>query len=203
MSAHQNVTCYGMTLVEVVIATSLFTVLMLTVMNTVVSLYQNNATAIAQATEIDNGRRGISNFIQDVREMTYADDGAFPLVVMQPNKIGFYSDIDRDDSVEYVEYVYTSASTTLQKNIYNATGTPAVYNLATPDQKIIVSQYVQNVLSSTSTFFYYDASGVTVSSSSNISDVRYIKGQIIVNVNPNKDPGLFLINGSALLRNLN
>lgn len=192
----------GMTLVEVVVVVALFTLLMLVITDVTDALYRNNAYTIAQSTEIDSARRGIQIAVRDIREMTYADNGAFPLVVMDPDRIGFYSDTDQDQSVEYIEYVYTAASTTLTKNIYNATGTPRTYNLTTPDQTVTLSTYVQNALNSTSTFYYYDASGAAITNPSDLVEVRYIHTQIIVNVDPIRDPGEFLITGSSALRNL-
>ena len=190
-----------MTLVEVIVVSALFALLMAGVAESIYVIYNSNAYAIAQAAQIDYARRGMHTLVSDMREMTYSDNGAFPLVTMKPNEIGFYSDIDHDNSVEYVQYKYDAASTTFEKMVYNATGTPATYP-TTPDQTYTLSSYVQNELTSTSTFFYYDKNGDQLTSSSSIADVRYITAQIIVNVDPVRDPGEFLITGSAALRNL-
>lgn len=135
-----------------------------------------------------------------MREMTFGEDGTFPVVVKEPNLIGFYSDIDRDDSVEYVEFEL--ASTTFYKYVYNATGSPPVYDFTTPDETNIISEYVQNSVNGTSTFFYYDTNNQPLDSSSLLTDVRYIRTQIIVNIDPLRSPGEFMLQSGVAPRNL-
>lgn len=166
----------------------------------IASLYKSNAYTIAQAHQVQFARQGIHAMVRDLREMTYADDGTFPLARMEDNIIGFYSDIDRDDSVEYVEYEL--ASTTLSKRVYNATGTPVTYDTSSADNTFIVSEYVQNLVQATSTFFYFDTYGVQANGASTVTDIRYIQVQSIVNVDPIRDPGQFMLRGSAALRNV-
>lgn len=190
-----------MTLAELLVSVALFTVLMLVVTNGIQRMYTYNAYTFAQAYQVQNARLGMKEFIRDIREMTFADNGTFPLAVMEPNRIGFYSDIDRDDSVEYVQFQYMS-TTTIVKTTYNATGSPPTYSTSTPDSTTILSRYVQNDLQATSTFYYYDAAGNTVTNPFNITDVRYIEAQIIVNIDPVRDPGQYMLRSSAALRNV-
>ena len=191
----------GMTLLEVVIVLSIYMLLMGAVSTSVIYLYQANGYTIAQSYEIDHARRGLQSFIRDVREMTYADDGTFPIAVMEDHRFGFYSDVDRDDSVEYTEYVL--ATSTITKYVYAATGTPPVYNLVTPVSQETLSEYVQNIIQSLDTFRYYDADGVEVTGAGALlTDVRYIEARIIVNIDPNRSPGEFLLHTGVAPRNL-
>ncbi len=190
----------GMTLVEVIVVIGISTLLATTIFTSIQSLYQQNAYSYAQAYEVDNARRGINRFARDVREMTYAEDGSFPVAIMEPHFLAFYSDIDKDNSVEYVEYELST--TTLHKRIFNATGNPPIYNFATPDQSIALSEYVQNLTEATSTFFYYDENGTALNASSPLTDVRYIKAQLIVNIDPIQAPGEFMLRMGIAPRNL-
>lgn len=189
----------GMTLVEMLVVIALYTIVLLALTNNIVAFYRFNSYTIAQAYQVDGARRGMQFLVRDLREMTYADNGTFPLARMQSNLIGFYSDIDRDNSVEYVEYQL--ASTTFTKRIYNATGTPPVYN-GTPSETIVLSTYVQNINQATSTFLYYDENGNRSTASSTVTDIRYIEAKIIVNIDPVRDPGQFMLRSSSALRNL-
>lgn len=191
----------GMTFVEMVVVTALFSILMIAVGNSVASLYRANAYTFAQSYEVSHARRGVQAFTRDVREMTFADDGTFPLARMEDRIIGFYSDIDRDSSVEYVEYELAT-STILVKRVYNATGSPPVYNTATPDETYILSEYVQNIVQGTSTFMYYDTYGAPATATSSVTDIRYITVQLIVNIDPVRSPGQFMLRSSAALRNV-
>lgn len=190
----------GFTLVETIVVLALYTIIMLAVTTGIHNMYRYNAYTFAQAYQVQNARIGMQSLIRDIREMTYADDGSFPLVTMEDNKIAFYSDIDRDDSVEYVEYELTD--TILTKSVFNATGSPPVYDTGSPDEFYTMSRYVQNLNQGTSTFSYYDNNGIGIASSTNLIDVRYIKAQIIVNIDPIRDPGEYMLRSSAALRNL-
>jgi len=190
----------GMTLVEMLIAIGIYTVLMLAITNSITTFYQYNAYALEQSNEVDNARRGVTQWNRDVKEMTTAEDGTWPMAISGEHRLGYYSDTDRDDSVEYVEYIL--ASTTLRKFTYNPTGSPATYDLTTPDSEEILSEYVQNRNQATSTFFYYDNNGVQLASTSPIINIRYIQMQIIVNIDPDRNPGEFMLRSSLAPRNL-
>jgi prepilin-type N-terminal cleavage/methylation domain-containing protein len=189
----------GFTLVEMIIVIAIYTLVMFALFTSVTSFYRYNAYAVAQSYQVNQARRGMEAFVRDVREMTYADDGTYPLARIESNLIGFYSDIDRDDSVEYVEYELSS--TTLQERIYSATGTPPVYG-ATPEETRILSEYVQNIGQGTSTFEYFDANGDQATASTTVTDIVYVVAKIIVNIDPVRDPGEFMLKSSAALRNL-
>lgn len=190
----------GMTLVEAVVAIGIFTVLSLAITTSVTSLYSYNAYTIEQANEIDNARRGITQWSRDAKELTTAEDGTYAVAVIDEHTFGYYSDTDLDSTVEYVEYVL--ATTTLTKYTYNPTGSPATYNLSSPDRAEILSEYVQNINQGTSTFFYYDNVGSALSSTSPIIDVRLIRMQLIVNIDPARSPGEFMLRSSIAPRNV-
>ena len=179
--------------------TALVSLLMFTIGSSISSFYSYNSYTIAQSYEVSQARRGIESLVRDIREMTYADDGTFPLAVMETDNIGFYSDIDRDDSVEYVEYGL--AGTTLTKNVYNATGAPPVYNLGSPDEVFTISEYVQNLSQVVTTFSYFTETG-TSTATSTVTDIKYVVVELVVNIDPIRDPGEFTLRSSASLRNL-
>lgn len=189
----------GFTLVEMLIVAAIFALIMYAVLQSIDTFYKFNAYSIAQAYQVDHARRGMDILVRDMREMTFADDGTFPLAVMGPNNVGFYSDVDRDNSVEYIEYEL--ATTTLIKRIYGATGNPPVYGTV-PEETHILSEYVQNLNQSTSTFYFYDRNGALATASTTVTDIVYLGAQIIVNIDPVRDPGQFMLRSSAALRNL-
>lgn len=190
----------GLTLVETVVVIALYTILTGMIFTAAQSLYQTNNFSAAQAEEVDHARRGMTRLTRDLREMTYAEDGTFPVAAIEDHLIGFYSDIDKDNSVEYVEYEL--ATTTLYKRTYNAVGSPPVYNFSSPDKTETLSLYVQNIDQATSTFFYFDTNNTALSSTSLLTDVRYIRAQIIVNINPIHAPGEFMLRSGVAPRNL-
>lgn len=196
-----DTTISGFTLIEALVVIALNTALMAVIMSTVTQLYKNNSYSFEQANEIEVARRGMSNWVRDAREMNLAANGAFPLVELSSTTMGFYSDVDKDNSVEYVKYVLSS--TTLRKYIYNPSGYPATYSTSTPDSIQIMSTYVQNIKQNQKTFTYYSDTGAEiVNPSSFISDVSYISLKLIVNIDPVRSPGEFMLQGSAAPRNI-
>lgn len=178
---------------------TLFSVISLVIFNAIASFYRYNAYTVAQSYQVEHARRGVELLVRDMREMTFADNGAFPLVAMGTSSVSFYSDIDRDFSVELVEYELTD--TTLYKRIYNATGSPPEYD-DTEDETITISEYVQNGLQDLPIFTYYDGDGAVLAPSGTVTDVRYVDVHLIVNIDPVRDPGEFMLRSSASLRNL-
>lgn len=190
----------GFTLVEMLVVVALCTILTLALTNSIVSFYRLNSYTIAQSYQVDFARRGIDVMVRDLREMTYADNGTFPLATTSAYKIGFFSDIDRDNSVEYVEY--NLSSTTLYKFIYNATGSPPTYSTSTPQSTTTLSEYVQNKIQNIPIFVYYTDKGLPATATTTATDLRYVKVSVIVNIDPVRDPGQFELRSSAALRNL-
>lgn len=191
---------HAFTLTETLVILGLYVLIMAMVTGAVQSLYESSGYASAQAREVDNARRGMTMLVRDLREMTYAEDGTFPVARIEPHVIGFYSDIDKDDSVEYVEYEL--ATTTLYKRTYAATGTPPSYDFSSPEETAILSRYVQNINQGTSTFFYFDTNTQPLGGGSLLTDVRYIRAQIIVNIDPVRSPGEYLLRNGVAPRNL-
>lgn len=191
----------GFTLVETIMVVGIYVIMLLVISTSVVNLYKTNGYNLAQSYEIDQARRGLQTLIGDAREMTYADDGTFPVAVMEDHRFGFYSDVDNDPAIEYV--LYELSSTTIFKRTYNPTGNPPVYNLATPNTVETLSEYVQNNLQATSTFSYFDSAGLLLTSTSSLlTDVRYIETKIIVNIDPFRSPGEFLLKSGVSPRNV-
>lgn len=192
--------CGGFTLIEMLLVIALTTLVSGALISGIVAFYRYNDYAIAQAYQVSYARQGVDIMIRDLREMTYADDGTFPLVSMSSTSVSFYSDIDRDNSVEYVRY--RLSTTTLIKHIFDATGTPPVYSTTTPSATIILSEYVQNSLQNLPIFTYYDEQGTEAVATTTLTDIRYIGVSVIVNIDPIRDPGQFMLQSSAALRNL-
>jgi prepilin-type N-terminal cleavage/methylation domain-containing protein len=191
----------GFTLAEMVIVIAIHTMLLAAIMSAVTLIYKNNSYTFEQANEIEAARRSIGIWVRDAREMTLGADGSYPVAVLQNNKMGFYSDIDRDSNVEYVEY--TLSSTTLTKKTYNPVGSPPVYSTTTADSTEILSIYVQNSLQGVPVFTYYSATGTVLASpSAMLTDMRYVVMKVIVNIDPNRSPGEFMLRASAAPRNI-
>lgn len=180
---------------------ALVTVISLVLTNSIATFYKQNAYTLAQSYQLMYARAGIKSLTRDMREMTASESGGFPLVTMQSYKVAFYSDIDHDDAVEYVEYELVGSD--FYKRIYNPTvmSGALVYDLSSPTEERTVSRYVQNRIDGTVMFRYYDGSGTEVTATSSITNVTYITADVVVNVDPIRDPGQYMLHTGAFLRN--
>lgn len=180
--------------------TSISTVLMLVITFTIMSVYRNNAYALAQTGEIDSARRGLQTWTQDAREMDFGANGAYAIQFAGPHYFSFYSDIDPDAVTELIEYQLTE--TTLYRRVHKAGGFPATYSTSTPSI-FTLSEYVQNTIDGISTFRYFNSNGAEIlNPNAQITDIRYIRMQLVVNIDPVRAPGEFMLEGSAAPRNL-
>lgn len=197
---NSNQTTSGMTLVELVVLIGIYTLLLLAITSAIQSFYQQNSYTIPQAQQVNSARRGLDSLIADIREMTEAEDGSYPVRIIEPYRIGFFSDVDRDAAVEYVEFELIG--TDLHKRIYKSAGSPPAYDFNTPDELFLISTYVQNNLENRPIFQYFDTNQIQMSSTSPQTLVRFIRLEIIVNIDPFRSPGEFMLRSSVAPRNL-
>lgn len=189
----------GLTVIEMVVTIAIFTLAMGAVVGSILTFYRGTDFAIEQAFAVESARRGVDRMVRDIREATFADTGAFPIIAMSTTSLSFYSDIDRDASVERVRFFLDGD--TFKKGVTNATGTPSAYILSTEEESI-VSEHVQNGIEGTSIFEYFDSDGTLIATTTNIADVAFVRVSLIVNVNPVRLPNEFTLRSSATLRNL-
>ena len=66
------------------------------------------AYVLEETAALDSARSGLATALHDIREATYGDDGAYP-VVAATSTLTFYADIDGNGSVERVRYYARTA----------------------------------------------------------------------------------------------
>lgn len=193
-----NILPRGLTLLEVVVSTTLFTVIMGVVVSSVLFFYRANTSSLEQSYQIDAARRGVEFMVRDLREVTTADDGSYPLSTIASTSITFYSDTDLDLGVERI--TYTLATSTLTRTVLDSAGVPPSY--AGVGTTTVVSEYVRNLEEAEPIFRYYDEAGAEVTNYASVSAVRFVSVSLIVNVLPVRAPAEFTLRSSATLRNL-
>ncbi len=189
----------GMTMIEMLVTLSIFIVVMLAITFSLFSFYRYNAYGIEQATAIDSARRGIEPTINNIREAAYSDEGAYPIVSASQNSFLFYSDIDRDNSIEKVRLFLDSG--VFKKGTTESAGDPPTYD-GQPETVFILAENVRNADQGVNIFRYYDNTGTEILDLTDVSSITFVKMSVIVNVNPSRNPIEFILNASASLRNL-
>lgn len=189
----------GFSLIETILVIAIGTLVMLAVMSSVLYFYRTNSNTIEQGFALSSARKGIEFMVRDIREATYSDNGAYPIILLGDNSFSFYSDIDRDNSVEQVRYFLDGDF--LKKGTTNSTGAIPVYN-PIDEEIVVISDFVRNSYTSTDIFQYFDSTGVEVTDYNDITSVIFVKVNLIVNINPERLPEEFELHSSATLRNV-
>ena len=125
----KNKSKFGFTIIETLIVIAVFILIMIAVASSILYFYKSNTITLEQAYAINSARKGIEFMVRDIREVIYSDEGAYPVISMGANSFYFYSDIDRDNSVERIRYFIDG--TDLKKGLTESSGDPPKY----PDRK--------------------------------------------------------------------
>lgn len=188
----------GYTLLEVVIVVGITSIVLGIITGSVLSFYKSNTNTLEQAIQVDSARKGVEYLVRDLREAGFADDGSFPIIQNSSTSISFYSDVDRDFSVEKIRYFLEG--TTLKKGITNAVGSPPLYTGT--EQVTAVSEYIRNIEQGIPVFRYYTATSTEIASGANPTNISFVTLDLVVNVDVNRLPGQFTLHSSATIRNL-
>ncbi len=94
----------GFTLVETVVAISVFTLILGALFGLVTMAYRTYGYTWEQSLAIDEARRGIEIMVKEIREAKSGDNGSFAIERADDKQFIFYSDIDNDGKTERVRY---------------------------------------------------------------------------------------------------
>jgi len=189
----------GFTIIETLIVIGIFVLIMTAVSSSILYFYKSNAITLEQAYAINSARKGIEFMARDIKEIIYSDEGAYPIISMSANSFYFYSDIDRDDSVERVRYFVDGVD--LKKGLTKSIGDPPQY-LDINEKISVISDSVRNIEQQKPVFIFFDNQGNEIIDYNKISAVAFVKVNLIVNINTNRLPDEFTLRSSATLRNL-
>ena len=195
----------GFSLIEVVVAMGIAAIvfLMVGVLGNQFSIVSNFVNQKLQ----NEGRAqsALQTMVREIRSAGPSAIGGFAIESATPSSFIFFSDIDGDGLVERVRYFLstsTAATSTISKGIVKPAGNPLAYVTSTEAMSPIITDSV-----STSTIFsYFDANytGTENSLPSPIdpSKIRIIKIEVMVDVNPGKNPSPTYFTNSVMIRSL-
>lgn len=192
-------TDHAFSLVETLVVIGISSFIMLTLARGIVFFYDTNEYAVQQSAAVRSASAGVESLVQDIREASFADNGAFPVESFGTSSLTLYADVNKDERVEQVRYQLKSSN--LERIITASTGTPPAY---TGDvSSTTVSDSVRNRNQNRPIFTFYDVNGDQMSLTDNRQDIAFISIELIVNVDPNRQPDNTTIKSSAALRNIN
>lgn len=189
----------GFTLIEAMVVVVLTTVVAGALLSAIQSFYRGNAYVFEAAVSVDSARRGTAIALENLREASYADDGAYPISAAATSTVTFYSDTDADGAIERVRIFILGE--TLYRVVTNAVGNPPSYVGQAGATTTIVA-FVRNG-TSTPLFKYYDVAGTQLSTTTtDISEIASVVSTLMIDLNPYRAPNVLTLTGSATLRNL-
>lgn len=192
----------GFTLIEILIAMSIFTGLAILLSNFQKDIFINN-TFIKNSLVAESEARGaLKRAIAELRAASPANNGLYPIALADKNSLTFFSDIDRDGLRERVRYFVATSS--LKRGVTKPTGSPYAYN----DANETLSVAVHDIINPTSTpiFNYFDEAYNGTSSPLtwpiNVPDVRLVKITIMIDTDPIRSPTIMTFSSQVMVRNL-
>jgi len=94
----------GFTLIELIIAVAILAIITVAISLLFINLYKEQASDVARIKRIDTASKTIEMMSGEIRKMNRAENGIFPLEVVQEQALVFYSDVDNDGLTERIEY---------------------------------------------------------------------------------------------------
>ena len=141
----------GFSLIELLVAMAIISILGLGVISLQYILGQNQVLVWNSFISIDDSNEAVSQMVREIRTSRYGDNGAFPIISAFDQELIFYSNVDDDTGTERVRYFLTDA--TLYKGVIDPVGYPVTYPLAN-EKLFALSQVVRN--GATPIFYYYN-----------------------------------------------
>lgn len=195
-----------MTLVEMMIAIAISTLILAGLSKLFVQSFQNNAFVLEEGQTALINQRAVDSLVRDIRRARQADNGNYPVVSGSGFDLVFYADADGDGKTERIHYFLDNGL--LKRGVRLPTaGSPVTY--APGDATVVtVATAIYNTPSEP-IFTYYNANypGDTVhnplSMPITVSDVRLVKVHIAMNIDPNHAPDSINFESFAEFRNLN
>ena len=189
-----------MTLIEAVVWIGIFTLTTIALTQSLLYFYRINRYTLQEATAIASAQHGMEQVVKALRTASYSNNGAYPIVSISPSQIIFYANVVKNDPLIQQVRFFVQGNSLLQ-GLTEPSGNPLIY--ATSSEIITtLSNYVQNVSLSTTTFTYYDQNGGQINNFANFSDTRYVTVSLIVDVSTTTSPTQLNLVSSAAMRNL-
>jgi len=179
----------GFTIIEVLVATVLISVLGLGIAIISNSVQQNQLTTWRNYITVDQANTAITPMIREIRTARAAQTGSYTIELANANEIIFYSDYDNDNDTERIRY--TRVNNTLEKGIIEPVGFPPTY----PLNQEVVRPVTDQIRNQAEPIFYYfngnwpaDTANNPLATPAQVSEVKLVRIYLRINTIEN-DPG--------------
>lgn len=190
----------GVTLVEMVIAVFIATLVMYGAVTVMVTLFHSQRQQAAGLGDLFQATMLSSNFANQVRNASYGSDGSYPITEAGATEFVFFTGYGTQGTIDRIRYYLDQASGTLYEGVIAPSGSPPAYDAGT--ERVYA---VQSDVSTTSgaVFHYYDGNyaGTTtpLSQPVNITAVKFVALDMNIE-NQAAATGTFPIDAGATVR---
>lgn len=194
-----------MTLVEMIVAISIFLIGMEGFTILFVRSWQSNSFIMEEGQASLAASRGVERTVDTIRKARQSDNGEYLILSADEFDLVVYSDVDSDGDTERVHYFLDGDD--FNRGVTEPSGNPAVYPAG--DQTVtLLADYVVNEASDP-IFSYYnrdypgDTTNNPLATPADVGDIGMIKVHLLVNIDPVHAPDNINIQSFARLRNIN
>ncbi len=189
----------GFTVIEILIAVFIFTLIGIAVVKFQIDIFSLNTFNSANLITQESARKILKNFSAEVRSMAPSNAGAYYIDQAATSSLTFYTNINSDSNTEKVRYFLSG--TTFKKGVTNPTG-----NTYDPGNETVIELAHKVDNATTSIFSYYDenydGTSAPLNQPVNISDIRLIKINLIIDEGTSKSPTPLNMTTQVSIRNL-
>ncbi len=192
----------GFTVLEVLIAGFMITILGMGLLGLQVIVNQSQLSSIDNFTAVNESTAAVSAMTKEIRTAQKGENGSFQFIEASGQAITFFSDLDTDGRIEQIRYYLDG--TTLKKDVINPQGNPVTYP---QQQKVttVVSENIRNGATPIFSYFNHDWPKDTVNNPiptpADLDSIKMV--HIYIRVNPNIDPDNdYVLESQAQVRTL-
>jgi prepilin-type N-terminal cleavage/methylation domain-containing protein len=186
----------GFTLIEMMIAITIFMLGIGAVFMVATNLYTTHSFTVQQSLAIGEARSGIERTLKEIREAINGQDGSYMISAANDYEFIFFCDVDDDQVIEKVRYFLEA--TQLKRGVIKPIVDIIVYPQA--NEKVsVISSYVRN---NPPIFHYYDGQGVELPAPARLNETKMMMVYLVINVDPLRPPQDFVLESYVQLRNL-
>ncbi len=193
----------GFTLLELLVALGIFSLIIGSVSWLMVDTFRNNRIVWKQLERQNDGRKVLQQVMDALRRAEISSTGAYAIELASENEIRFYANMDDDGYKEKVRFFLQG--TDFQKGITKPSGNPLAYNSAN-EEIITLAHNVTNIARGFPVFTYYDQNYTGVETALVqpviVTEVRVVRVFLELEDDPDKTPVALSVESVAQIRNL-
>ena len=201
----RRINARGFTLVEVLVALGIFSLLALAVSWILITALRSNRIIWDQLSGQSDARRVLREVVDTARRAEVSSLGAYPVERADPYEFIFYANVNTDSFRERVRFFVDQAANTINKGITKPVDLPLRYATSTEVVTVLARDVVNDDLS-IPVFSYFDESytGSSTPLSAPVSTtlVHVIKVDLEIEHDPVATPVPLRAESTVMIRNL-